>query len=152
MVLARLKQDLGDASLDDVAKKVENAENLDNTGNYAEAVRAAHEVVGIVDRMDSGALDNKGLTNVKAASTELAKAISNLPLPFQDQSQKIRFSDVPPALRDLMDDMIKKVVTKIGQKDAAEAIKKVNEFKTGARVMSQSEISSEMNSLLRLLT
>lgn len=150
--MARLKQDLGDASLDAVAQKVEQAENLDNTGNYAAAAKAASEVINIIDRMDTGALDKTNLTNVKSASKALAEAISNLPLPFENQSQKIRFSDVPPALRDLMEDMMKKVIAKIGPEDAAEANKKMEEFKAGARVMSQAEISSEMNSLLRLLT
>lgn len=150
--MARLKQDLGDATLHKVAQEVEYVENLDNTGNYAAAAKAARGVVDIINRMDTGALDKKSLANVKEASGQLAKAIANLPLPFENQSQKIRFSDVPPALRDLMEDMMDKVVAKIGPEDAAEANKKMEEFKSGARVMSQAEISSEMNSLLRLLT
>jgi DNA-binding ferritin-like protein len=151
-VLARLKQDLGTASLDAVAKRVQQAENLDNVGNYAEAAKAASDVVDIVDRLDTGALDKTALENVRASSTALAKVISNLPLPFENQAQKIRYSDVPPALRKLMDDMMAKVEQKIGSKDAAVSNKTLMEFKTGARVFSQADISSEMNKLLRLLT
>jgi hypothetical protein len=151
-VLARLKQDLGTASLDAVAKRVQQAENLDNVGNYAEAAKAASDVVDIVDRLDTGALDKTALENVRASSTALAKVISNLPLPFDNQAQKIRYSDVPPALRNLMDDMMAKVEQKIGSKDAAVSNKTLMEFKTGARVFSQADISSEMNKLLRLLT
>jgi len=151
-VLARLKQDLGVASLDSVAEKVEEAENLDNVGDYSESARAASDVIGIVDRLETGALDAKLVENVRAGTKALGEAIANLPLPFQDQSQKIRFSDVPPALAKLIEDMLEKVENKIGVEDSAEATTKLKAFMSGSDVFSQSEISSEMNRLLRLLT
>jgi hypothetical protein len=151
-VLARLKQDLGDASLHSVAEKIGEVENLDNTGNYAEAAKGANEVIDVVNRIDTEALDPTALSSVRLGANALAQAISNLPLPFKDQSQKIRYSDVPPALRDLMDDMISKVEQKIGQEDSDIATEKLRSFRAGADVFSQSEISSEMNKLLRLLT
>lgn len=151
-VLARLKQDLGVASLDAVAKKVEEAENLDNTGDYAASAKAANEVIGIVDRLETGALDAELVENVRSSTKALGEAIANLPLPFQDQSQKIRFSDVPPALAKLIEDMLEKVENKIGVKDADEATQKLKGFMSGSDVFSQGEISSEMNKLLRLLT
>jgi DNA-binding ferritin-like protein len=152
LVLARLKQDLGAASLDAVAKKVKQVENLDNTGNYAAAAAGARDVVDIVDRMDTGALDNKALVNVRTGAKALAETISNLPLPFADQSQKVRFSDLPPALANLMKDMITKVEDKVGQKDAGKATSELKSFMAGGDMYSQSEISSHMNTLLRLLT
>lgn len=151
-VLARLKMDLGDASLGRVMEKVEEAENLDNAGNYVAAANAANEVIDVVNRIDSRALDPKALSSVRMGAKALAVAISNLPLPFKDQSQKIRYSDVPPALRDLIDDMITKVEAKIGSEDAKIATEKLEAFRSGSDVFNQSEISSEMNKLLRLLT
>jgi hypothetical protein len=152
VVLARLKQDLGTASLDSVAKKVGEAENLDNAGDYAASAKAANEVIGIVDRLETGALDAEAVENVRAGTKALGQAIANLPLPFQDQSQKIRFSDVPPALAKLIEDMIEKVENKIGVEDSDEATQKLKGFMSGSDVFSQGEISSEMNRLLRLLT
>lgn len=152
LVLARLKQDLGVASLDAVAKKVGEVENLDNAGDYSRAAAGARDVIDVVNRMDTGALDNKALINVRTGATALAEAISNLPLPFEDQSQKIRFSDVPPALAKLMKDMIDKVEQKIGSEDAGKATAELKSFMAGGDVYSQSEISSHMNKLLRLLT
>jgi DNA-binding ferritin-like protein len=152
LVLARLKQDLGDASLGDVAKKVAEAENLDNAGDYVESAKSAKDVINIVDRIDTKALDPESVANVRMGTEALGKAIANLPLPFKDQSEKIRFSDVPPALAKLIEDMITKVEKKIGQKDASEATIKLKGFMSGSDVFSQSEISSEMNKLLRLLT
>jgi DNA-binding ferritin-like protein len=152
VVLARLKQDLGVASLDSVAKKVEEAENLDNAGDYSASAKAANEVIGIVDRLETGALDAEAVENVRAGTKALGQAIANLPLPFQDQSQKIRYSDVPPALAKLIEDMIEKVENKIGVEDSDEATQKLKGFMSGSDVFSQGEISSEMNRLLRLLT
>lgn len=151
-VLARLKQNLGDASLNKVAQKVAEVENLDNAGDYSRAVAGAHEVINVVNRIDTEALNPKSLESVRMGASALAEAISNLPLPFKDQSEKIRYSDVPPALRDLMDDMMTKVEQKIGKDDAAEATAQLKAFKSGSDVLSQSEISSQMNKLLRLLT
>jgi starvation-inducible DNA-binding protein len=152
LVLARLKQDLGTASLDSVAKQVAEVENLDNAGNYAEAAKAASDVIGVVNRIDTEALSATNLSSIRLGTTALAKAISNLPLPFADQSEKIRFSDVPPALADLMKDMMDKVEKKIGADDAKAANEKLSSFISGSDVFSQGEISSEMNKLLRLLT
>jgi DNA-binding ferritin-like protein len=152
LVLARLKQDLGTAELADVAQKVAQVENLDNAGNYAEAAQGARDVIETVNRIDTKALDATALSSVRLGATALAKAISNLPLPFANQSQKIRFSDVPPALANLIEDMMAKVEDKIGDEDAAVANEKLKSFMSGSDVFSQGEISSEMNKLLRLLT
>jgi hypothetical protein len=147
-----LKQDSGVASLDALSKRIGEVENLDNVGNYARAAQGARDVIDTVNRIDTGALDSTALTNVRTGATALAETIANLPLPFEDQSQKIRFSDVPSALADLMKDMIQKVEAKIGKEDAGEVTKELKSFMAGGDVYSQSEISSKMNRLLRLLT
>lgn len=151
-VLARIKQDLGVSGNADALKKIEQAENLDFAGNYKGAVDAATDLINIIDRLDSGALNSTSLENVRTSSAELGKVIANLPFAFGDQSAKIRYSDVPPALKDLIDDMIKRVEKKIGPKDAAEATHGLKDFMSGQEMLSQSDISSRMSVLLRLLT
>lgn len=151
-VLARIKQDLGTSGLQNVLDKVKEAENFDSTGNYAGAAQAATDLIGIIDRLDSGALNADSLENVRDSAGELGKVIANLPFAFGEDAQKIRFSDVPPALRDLMEDMITKVEAKIGQEDADEATEGLRKFISGSDLYNQSEISSQMAKLLRLLT
>ena len=151
-VLARLKLDLGDSGSDDALKKIEQAENLDNAGNYAGAAKAAGDLLGIIDRLDTGALNSESLENVRSSAGELGKVIANLPFAFGQDAQKIRFSDIPPALQQLMEDMITRVEAKIGKDDAAIATKDLNTFMSGGDYYSQSEISSQMAKLLRLLT
>ena len=151
-VLARLKLDLGDAGADAALNKIEEAENLDNAGNYAGAAKAAGDLLGIIDRLDAKALNPESLENVRTSAGELGKVIANLPFAFGEEAQKIRFSDVPPALRTLMEDMIKRVEDKIGQEDADIATKELKSFMSGSDLYNQSEISSQMAKLLRLLT
>ena len=151
-VLARIKQDLGTSGLQNVLDKVREAENFDSTGDYAGAAKAATDLIGIIDRLDSGALNAESLENVRNSAGELGKVIANLPFAFGEEAQKIRFSDVPPALRDLMEDMITKVEAKIGKEDADIATAELKTFISGSELYNQSEISSQMAKLLRLLT
>jgi hypothetical protein len=151
-VLARIKQDLGTSGLDRVLDKIAEAENFDSTGDYAGAAKAAGDLLGIIDRLDSGALNAEALENVRISAGELGKVIANLPFAFGEEAEKIRFSDVPPALRDLMEDMITRVEDKIGQEDADIATADLKKFISGSELYNQSEISSQMAKLLRLLT
>jgi len=151
-VLARIKQDLGDVGLDETIKKIEEAENLDDAGNYLEAARAAGDVISIVDRIDTRALNPDALENIRTSARALGEAIANLPLPFGSDTEKVRYSDLPPALKGLIDDMISRVESKIGKDEADEATKGLKSFMSGGDYYSQSEVSSEMSKLLRLLT
>ena len=151
-VLARLKLDLGVAGLDKAIQEVEKVENLDFSGNYANAAKASQDLIGIIDRLDTKALNPDSISNIRASSAELGKVIANLPFAFGETAEKIRFSDVPPTLRALMKDMIKKVEAKIGQEDADIATADLRTFISGGDYFNQSEISSQMSKLLRLLT
>ena len=151
-VLARLKQDLGESGLQNVVEKVAEAENLENAGNYVEAARSATDLIGIIDRIDSKALNPEALTNVREGARALGETIANLPLPFGAEATKVRFSDLPPALRDLVDDMISRVEDKIGKKDADVATEGLRSYMAGGDYLNQSQISSELSKMLRLLT
>ena len=151
-VLARLKQDLGTSGLQNVVDKVVETENLDSAGSYEQSVASAKELLATIDRLDSGALDATALESIRSTARSLGEVISNLPLAFGVDAQKLRYTDLPPVLRDLIDDMVSRVEDKIGQDDADEATKKLKSYQAGGDVYSQGEVSSEMSKLLRLLT
>jgi hypothetical protein len=151
-VLARLKQDLGVAGLSRALKKAEQAENLDFAGDYANSVGASTELLGMIDRLDSGALNARALENVRLTAAELGKTIANLPLPFGKEASKLKFSDLPTGLKDLIEQMITRVEAKIGKEDADIATQSLRSYMSGADVYSQGEVQSEMSKLLRLLT
>jgi hypothetical protein len=151
-VLARLRQDLGVAGLQRALTKAQEAENLEFAGNYAESAAASSDLLGLIDRLDTGALNARALENVRLTAAELGKTIANLPLPFGKDATKVRFSDLPAGLKDLIDSMITRVETKIGKKDADIATQSLKSYMSGADVYSQGEVQSEMSKLLRLLT
>jgi hypothetical protein len=151
-VLARLKQDLGVAGLSRALVRAQEAENLDFMGDYAASAAASGDLLSMIDRLDSGALNARALENVRLTAAELGKTIANLPLPFGEDADKLKFSDLPAGLKDLIDSMITRVEAKIGKKDADAATQKLRSYMAGADVFNQGEVQSEMSKLLRLLT
>lgn len=152
-VLARLKLNLGDVDeMQQAVEKIEEAENLSNAGNYTEAARAAGDVISIVDRVDEKIINPESIEGIREGARALGEAIANLPLAFGADAEKYKFSDLPPATRDLIDDMIDRVIVKIGEEDAMEAVAALKAFRSGADYFNQSDISAELSKLLRLLT
>ena len=151
-VLARLKQDIGTAGLQNIVEEARSIGELYELGDYVNSAGASVKLLDILDRLDTGALNKVSLENVRASARQLGKVIANLPLGFNDQTEKVRYSDLPPSLQGLMDDMIERVEKKIGEEDADVATAKLKAFKTGSDLFSQGEISAEMSRLLRLLT
>lgn len=152
LVLARLKNDLGTSGNQDVIEKIQEAENFDNVGDYAGAAAASSELIDKIDRLDSGALNAKSVENVRETTSDLGKVIANLPLPFENQAQKVRYSDLPPTLQRLTKSLIDRVEQKIGKEDADIATQEIRGFMSGSDVYSQAEVSAQLNRLLRLLT
>ncbi|UDL15875.1 hypothetical protein QEH42_gp084 [Microbacterium phage Pumpernickel] len=150
-VLARLKEDLGVSGNANIQKDIEEANAHVRAGDYVESVRAGLELMSRLDRLDSGSLNADSINNVRETARNLGEAISNLPLPFKNQAAKVRFSDLPPNLRSLIDDFISRVEDKIDSKDAAEATQALRSFRSGGDILAQGEISREMSKLLRLL-
>jgi hypothetical protein len=97
-------------------------------------------------------LNPEALINVRESSRQLGETIANLPLPFGAEAEKVRYSDLPPALKNLVEDMISRVEDKIGKKDADVATDKIRKYMAGGDLFNQGEISSELSKMLRLLT
>ena len=152
LVLARLKENLGVSGNQGIVEDIEATDATVRAGDYAKSVRAGLDLTSKLDRLDDGALNKDAIGSVREAAGDLATAISNLPLPFKNQAQKVRFSDLPPNLRDLMDEMVNRVHEKIGNEEGQEATSRLRQLMSGADLFSQGEISQEMSKLLRLLT
>jgi len=151
-VLARIKENLGVSGLQRSLERAEELELMVNAGNYAQAASSAQKLKNLLERLDTGALNAISLENVRESARLLGEVMSNLPLPFGEDVEKVKFSDLPPVLRDLIEDMSKRVKEKIGEKDAKDATARLDSFQSGGDLFSQSEVASEMSTLLRLLT
>ena len=151
-VLARLKQNLGEAGLQAVTEKVQDIENMDFAGNYVAANRAAGKLLNVVDRIDAGAIDSKGLEGVRMSARELGTVIANTPLPFGNDNATLKFSDLPPSMKTLADSMLNRVVEKLGPKDGSQAVAELKSYMSGADQLNQGEVQAMFSKLLRLLT
>lgn len=105
-----------------------------------------------VDRIDTKALNPKSIENIRTTTRLAGKAFANLPLPFGNENEKLKFSDLPADFKSLIDDMLTRVEAKIGKKDADIATQNLKSYMSGADLYSQAEIQSEFNKILRLLT
>jgi hypothetical protein len=147
-----LKQNLGVAGLQDALQKAQHAENMDFAGNYTKSAAASVDLLDTIDRLDTKALNPTSLENVRDSAKELGQVLSNLPLPFGNENDKLKFSDLPSGLKDLIGGMIDRVQQKIGKKDGDIATASLRSYMSGGDLFSQSEVQSQMSTLLRLLT
>jgi len=150
-ILARLRYDLGDTELQGIVEQIKKTEKLADTGDQDKTRAAAQGVIKMCDRIKSGILDDHTIRNVRDGSRELGKVLAYLPLPQGDQNAKVRYSDLPKSTRDLIDGMVERVQTKLGD-NAGDALSNLKSYMSGGRTMSSDDLSSEFNKLLRLLT
>lgn len=151
LILARLKDNIGVSGNQGVMDKIKSVENLDNAGDYKAASESAADLVNTLNRIDTRALDPKSISTIRATNKALASTVANLPLPFKDQSQKVRFSDLPPVLREMMQSLVTQVEQKYGTKQSAEKTRAIKDFMSGGDFFSQSDVSTELNRMLHML-
>lgn len=151
LILARLRENVGVNGNQSIIDKIKTAQDIASGRDYKKASTSYADLVNTIDRIDTKSLDAKTLGAMKQASTDLAEVVANLPLPFDDQSQKIRFSDLPPVLREMTMNLVAKVKAEYGTK-AGEKLQEIQAFMAGGDYYSQSDVSSELNTLVHLLT
>lgn len=150
-ILARLKTNLGPEGTEELAKKIESAEQAQVAGDYVKMREAGGDVIKMINDVKEGDLPKGVTSNLRRGATQLSRVLAYLPLPQGDPNAKIRFSDLPPASSDLVRTMIKRVVEQLGQEKADKYVRVLNEFMSGARTMTSDEMSSNLNKLLRVL-
>jgi hypothetical protein len=150
LILARLRDGAGVSGNQEIIEKIKQAMGL-NVGDYKAASLAYSDLFNTLSKIDSNSMDPGTRGTLRRASLDLASAVANLPLPFDDQSQKVRFSDLPPVLREMINGLVGKVKQEYGDK-SSEKLGDINTFMSGGDYYSQSDVSTQMNHLLHLLT
>lgn len=150
LILARLRDNVGVNGNQEILDKLKKATDV-HVGDYKAASLAYGDLFNTLNKIESGAKDPGTRTTLRGASMDLAKAVANLPLPFDDQSQKVRFSDLPPVLREMFNQLVGDVKQEYKDK-SGEKLTDVTSFMSGGDFYSQSNVSSQLNHLLHLLT
>lgn len=151
-VLAVLKETLGAAGLEGEYKLAKRVERLNLAGHYVASAKAATQLLETIERMETGALNRDSLENIQLAAGQLGTAVANSPLPFGHDTKKMRFSDLAAPLQKLTLDMMERVEKRIGKEEADQATAGLRSYISGGRLMTQSNISTELSTMLRLLT
>jgi hypothetical protein len=150
-ILARLKSNLGDTELEQIVREIKTAERLSDTGDYRKASDSATKVVAMIDKIESGALDQGVEKSLRTGAADLGRVLAYLPLPQGVDTAKVRFSDLPPSTAQLIRNMIKRVDEKLVSDKATKITAVLQSFISGVRSMSADELSAELNKLLRFL-
>lgn len=150
LILARLRDNAGVDGNEEILTKLKAIENI-HTGDYKAASLAYADLSNTLTRIDTGAMPAGTRGTLRRASNDLANAVANLPLPFDDQAQKVRFSDLPPVLREMVQNLVTQVEAKYKDK-APEKLEDINLFMSGGDFYSQSNVSTQLNHLMHLLT
>lgn len=150
-ILARLKVDLGESELQDIVKQVEEAQQADQKSDYGKSSDAAVDVVQMIDRMETGALNPNQLQNLKDAARALGRVIAYLPMPQGQQNIKLRFSDLPPSTKQLLQNMETRIKTKLEPDQAAKLLSTLNQFTSGTVQLSSDDLQQQLARLLAYL-
>jgi hypothetical protein len=151
-VIAELKQDLeGEVGTEGAVEGLSDVEAAANRGDTEAAQQAAKDVLDLVDQMAGATKDEDLVKTLREGYGNLAEAVANLPLIFGDLNEKYRFSDLPPDLKSLIEDLYKRAEARLDKEHLAEAGGKLSEFMAGGDVLSQPQISAELSRILRFL-
>ena len=151
-VLARLRSDLGPDSSQEAIAQIKQAEAFIDAGDYDRAVESAKGLVNTVEKIDIGTMNPEARGSIQQSTRELGKLVANLPLPTGSDTEHLNYSDMPPVMKTMIDDMLDRAARKISQPGIEKMVGELKDFMRGAVTFTQPELSSELNKLLVLLT
>ena len=150
-ILARLKGNLGEKGTEDVAKKIQETEEAQVAGNYAEMRTHGNSLIDLINNIEDGTLKKGTAKNLRNGATDLSTAIAYLPLPQGEATAKVRFTDVPLAMQEMVRSMVRQVEEQLDSDTAEKYISVLKSYMAGGRTMASDQLSEELNKLLRVL-
>lgn len=150
-ILARLKGNLGEAGTEGVAEKIQATEEAQVAGNYAEMRTHGNNLIDLIENIEEGTLKKGTVKNLRNGASDLSTAIAYLPLPQGEDTAKVRFTDVPLAMQEMVRSMVKQVEEQLDTDTAQKYISTLKSYMAGGRTMASDQLSEELNKLLRVL-
>jgi hypothetical protein len=151
-VIAELRSDLeGEAGTARAVEGLDEAQQAADSGDTDAAQQAAKDVLTLVDKLAENTEDKGLVQTLRDGYTSLADAVANLPLAFGNLNEKYRYSDLPPDLKGLIDDLVKRADQLVDPEHQDEASGKLKEFMAGGDQLSQPQLSAELSKILRFM-
>jgi hypothetical protein len=151
-VLFRLKKDLEQKTgTKEAIEKIEEAEDAEERGDDAGAQAAAEEVIKLVDDLADGTMDADDQEMLRLGGASLGEVLARLPLPQGQVASKMKFTDLPLELRDLVEDLVDRAAAKLDAEKFQEVAGPLKTYMAGGDYMDTDEVQSHLNRILRFL-
>ena len=151
-VLFRLKDDLaGKTGTKEAIKNADEAIEADRAGDDKKAKEAADRLITELDKIADNTVDLEDQEDLKRNGKQLAEVIARLPMAQGNANQKMRYTDLPVALRDLVEDLLGRLSTAVDQDTYDEVAGPITTYMSGADYMHSDEIQSHLNRIMRYL-
>ena len=151
-VMFRLKSDLKSKTGTKTAiDKIEEAEDAELKGDLKEARKKSEEVLRIIDDLADDTTDEDDQEMLRNGSKSLGEAMARLPLPQGEVATKMRFSDLPLELRDLIEDITDRAAAKMNNDEFEQVVGPLKSYMSGGDYMDSDEIQSHLNRIIRML-
>ena len=151
-VLFRLKKDLeGKTGTKEAIDKIEEAEDAEAKGEDDRARDAAEEVITIIDKLADDTTNADDQEMLRIGAGELGKVMAYLPLPQGQVATKMKFTELPVELRDLIEDLVDRAAAKMDNDQFDEVAGEVKSYMSGGDYMDSDEIQSHLNRIVRML-
>jgi hypothetical protein len=151
-VLFRLKDDLeGKTGTKKAVDDINEAIEADDRGDDKGARDAADRLITELDKIAENTVDLQDAEDLKRRGADLAEVMARLPLPQGDADVKMRYTDLPVALRDLVEDLMDRLAASVDQDTFDEVAGPLRSYMSGADYMHSDEIQSHLARIMRFL-
>lgn len=151
-VLFKLKDDLEHKTgTKEAIKDAEEAIKADEEGDTEKAKEAADRLITELDKIADNTVDLDDKEDLKRNGAALAEVIARLPVSQGDPDAKMRYTDLPVEVRDLVDDLLDRLAAAVTQEVYDEVAGPLRTYMSGADYMHMDEIQSHLNKIMRFL-
>jgi hypothetical protein len=151
-VLFRLQDDLkGKTGTKKAMEEADAAIAADAAGDTKGAHEAGERLKVELDKIAANTVDLQDQEDLKRNGALLGEVLARLPMPQGDTTAKMRFSDLPVALRDLINDLLDRLSNAVSPEVYDEVAGPMANYISGADYMHSDEIQSHLSRIMRYL-
>ncbi len=153
-VLARLREDVkGHPGGDDAERQIDHLIVAMDSNDKAQVESATDKVIKAVDDVAQATeADQPEIADkLRVGYAALGEALARLPLVQGDATATMRWTDLPPQLQTLVDDVMDKLKAKVDQDTYEKTVSDINSFKSGVDYATSDQIQSWLSGMLALL-
>ena len=151
-VLARLHDNVtGQPGADAIRAQIDHTLKLMDSAQLNELEQATGDLMktinDVADKTTNASVQENMRNGFKALGTELAK----LPMPQGSETAKMRWSDLPPQLQNMVEGVMGKLQQHLKPEAYGKVTSEVNDFKTGVHFATSDQIQSWLSNMTQYL-